>query len=133
MTHSNNINMSYAKAYVDNLQQALAEPWERMHEALKNMSERLAGEKKQIFRDSLVTNVMDMCKLLDKFNVTGDARMKQARLRIENILMGVTLRCTTGGRRLTSRYQEQGRCTAQKRCHGNPSNVRHNFLTGETK
>lgn len=84
------LNMSYAKAYADNLQQALAEPWERMHEALKNMSERLAGEKKQIFRDSLVTNVMDMCKLLDKFNVTGDARMKQARLRIENILMGVT-------------------------------------------
>ena len=84
------LNMSYAKAYVDNLQQALAEPWERMHEALKNMSERLAGEKKQIFRDSLVTNVMDMCKLLDKFNVTGDAGMKQAKARIENILMGVT-------------------------------------------
>lgn len=84
------LNMCYAKAYVDNLQQALQEPWERTHEALKNMSERLAGEKKQIFRDSLVTNVLDMCKLLDKFNVTGDARMKQAKVRIENILLGVT-------------------------------------------
>lgn len=84
------LNMCYAQAYVDNLQQALAEPWERMHEALKNMSERLAGEKKQIFRDSLVTNVLDMCKLLDKFNVTGDAGMKQAKARIENMLLGVT-------------------------------------------
>lgn len=84
------LNMCYAKAYVDNLQQALAEPWERMHEALKNMSERLAGEKKQIFRDSLVNNVLDLCTLLDKFNVTGDAGMKQAKARIENILLGVT-------------------------------------------
>lgn len=84
------LNMCYAQAYVDNLQQALAEPWERMHEALKNMSERLAGEKKQIFRDSLVTNVLDMCILLDKFNVTGDAGMKQAKARIENMLLGVT-------------------------------------------
>ena len=84
------LNMCYAQAYVDNLQQALAEPWERMHEALKNMSERLAGEKKQIFRDSLVTNVLDMCTLLDKFNVTGDAGMKQAKARIENMLLGVT-------------------------------------------
>jgi hypothetical protein len=84
------LNMCYAQAYVDNLQQALAEPWERMHEALKNMSERLAGEKKQIFRDSLVTNVLDMCALLDKFNVTGDAGMKQAKARIENLLLGVT-------------------------------------------
>lgn len=84
------LNMCYAKAYVDNLQQALQEPWERTYEALKNMSERLAGEKKQIFRDSLVTNVLDMCKLLDKFNVTGDAKMKQAKVRIENILLGVT-------------------------------------------
>lgn len=84
------LNMCYAQAYVDNLQQALAEPWERMHEALKNMSERLAGEKKQIFRDSLVTNVLDMCALLDKFNVTGDAGMKQAKARIENMLLGVT-------------------------------------------
>jgi hypothetical protein len=84
------LNMCYAQAYVDNLQQALAEPWERMHEALKNMSERLAGEKKQIFRDSLVNNVLDLCTLLDKFNVTGDAGMKQAKARIENILLGVT-------------------------------------------
>jgi len=84
------LNLSYAKAYSENLEQAMREPWERMHEALKNMSEKLAGDKKQIFRDSLVGNVMDMCGLLDKFNVTGDARMKQARVRIENILSGVT-------------------------------------------
>jgi len=81
---------SYASYYSENLQQAMREPWERMHEALTNMSTKLSGQSKQIFRDTLVSNVVEMCDLLDKFNITGDPKMKQARVRIENILLGVT-------------------------------------------
>ena len=54
------------------------------------MSDKLAGDKKQIFRDTLVTNVKDMCDLLEKFNITGDAKMRQARMKIEDALLGVT-------------------------------------------
>ena len=84
------LNLSYAKAYSENIEQAYKDVWERTHEALVNMSDKLAGEKKQIFRDTLVSNVIGMVDLLDKFNVTGDAKMKQARVRIENILRGIT-------------------------------------------
>ena len=58
--------------------------------ALTNMSAKLAGEKKQIFRDTLVTNVRDMIDLLDRFNVTDNPKMKQAKTKIENALLGVT-------------------------------------------
>ena len=84
------LNLSYAKAYSENLEQAYKDVWERTHEALTNMSEKLAGDKKQIFRDTLVSNVMGMVDLLDKFNVTGDSKMKQAKGRIEGILRGIT-------------------------------------------
>jgi hypothetical protein len=81
---------SYAEYYKQNLEDAMREPWQRTHDALKSMSDKLAGDKKQIFRDTLVTNVKDMCDLLEKFNITGDAKMRQARMKIEDALLGVT-------------------------------------------
>ena len=81
---------SYVKYYSSNLEQAMREPWGRMHEALTNMSNKLSGEKKQIFRDTLVGNVVELCDLMDKFNVTGDPKMKQAKVKIENALLGIT-------------------------------------------
>jgi hypothetical protein len=81
---------SYVTYYSSNLEQAMREPWERMHEALKNMSIKLSGDKKQIFRDTLVGNVVELCDLMDKFNVTGDPKMKQAKAKIENALLGIT-------------------------------------------
>ena len=81
---------SYITYYSSNLEQAMREPWERMHEALQNMSIKLSGDKKQIFRDTLVGNVVELCDLMDKFNVTGDPKMKQAKAKIENALLGIT-------------------------------------------
>ena len=81
---------SYQLAYQSNIESAYKDVWERTHEALTNMSAKLTGNQKQIFRDTLVTNVKEMVDLLDKFNITGDAKMKQAKLKIENALSGVT-------------------------------------------
>lgn len=81
---------SYASAYTANLESAYQDVWTRTHEALLNMSNKLTGNQKQIFRDTLVTNVKEMIDLLDKFNITGDTKMKQAKVKIENALLGVT-------------------------------------------
>ena len=81
---------SYAEYYQANLEQAYADVWERTHEALKRMSDMLSGEKKQIFRDTLVGNVQEMIDLLDKFNITGDPKMKQAKVKMESALSGIT-------------------------------------------
>jgi hypothetical protein len=81
---------SYSSAYKTNLEQAYSDVWQRTHEALKNMSTKLSGNDKQIFRDTLVSNVTEMVDLLDKFNVTGDKKMREAKVRIQNALLGVT-------------------------------------------
>lgn len=84
------LKTSYAQAYTSNLEFAYADVWQRTHDALLNMSTKLSGSDKQIFRDSLVSNVRDMTTLLDRFNITDDAKMKQAKVKIENALLGVT-------------------------------------------
>ena len=84
------LQTSYAEYYQSNLANAYTDVWERTHEALKNMSVKLSGTQKQIFRDTLVSNVREMVELLDKFNITGDTKMKQAKVKIENALLGVT-------------------------------------------
>jgi hypothetical protein len=84
------LQLSYQQAYTANLESAYKDVWDRTHEALVNMSAKLAGNNKQIFRDTLVTNVKEMIDLLDKFNITGDAKMRQAKVKIQSALSGVT-------------------------------------------
>lgn len=84
------LRSSYESYYQDQLKSAYADVWQRTHEALTNMSKKLEGEKKQTFRDTLVSNVEDMVELLDKFNITGDETMRRAKARIEQALRGVS-------------------------------------------
>jgi hypothetical protein len=54
------------------------------------MSDKLAGQDKQIFRDSLVNNAVDLCELLTKLNVTNDSKLEVMRKKLESALVGVS-------------------------------------------
>ncbi len=57
------------------------------------MSERLDyadHEQKKIFRDTLVTNVIDIVELLDVCNVTGDTQMTALKMKLDEALRGIT-------------------------------------------
>mgnify|MGYP001301118150 FL=1 len=66
--------------------------WKRMHTALANMSDKLTDSngKKQVFRDTLVSNALSMVDLLTTCNVTGDSQMEAMRQRLESTWRGVT-------------------------------------------
>ena len=75
----------YQSYYSAQLNNAMNDVWQRTHKALSAVSERLdysASEDKKIFRDTLVTNVLDMVELLTVCNVTGDSQMEAARLKL---------------------------------------------------
>jgi hypothetical protein len=80
----------YAKFYTDKLNDAMQDAWDRLHDCLRKMSDKLAGDEKQIFRDSLVHNASDMCELLTKLNVTNDPKLEDARKKLESALVGVS-------------------------------------------
>jgi hypothetical protein len=56
------------------------------------MSERLGVDdsgKKKVFRDSLVDGAVDLCELLKNLNVTNDAKLEDARRKLEGVLAGL--------------------------------------------
>jgi hypothetical protein len=83
------------------LQDAYKDMWERLHVTLKALSTKLTDADKprdtkegpnytQIFRDSLITNAVDLCGLLTKLNVTDDPMLEQARKQLEIAICGVS-------------------------------------------
>jgi len=57
------------------------------------MSERLDyadHEQKKVFRDTLVSNVIDIVELLEVCNVTNDSRMASLKNKLDDALRGVT-------------------------------------------
>lgn len=78
-----------ANAYEQRLANAMKEAWDRLHECLTRMSERLEIEtvdgehKPKIFRDSLVDNANEIVGLLSHFNLTKDEKLEDARRMLE--------------------------------------------------
>ena len=68
---------------------AMKDAWDRLHECLSRMSEKLSGTDKQIFRDSLVNNAVELCATLTKLNVTNDPKLEDARQKLERALVGI--------------------------------------------
>jgi hypothetical protein len=92
----------YETFFNSKLNDAMKDVWDRLHETLSHMSSKLADASAprvmkdgttnytQIFRDSLITNAMDLCGLLTKLNVTEDPKLEQARKTLEIAIAGVT-------------------------------------------
>ena len=100
-THLVELKNQYESFYSNKLTEAMQEAWNRLHDCVSKMSEKLAdaetprttkdGEvRTQIFRDSLVTNAVELCELLTKLNVTNDPKLEIARKRLESAVAGVT-------------------------------------------
>jgi hypothetical protein len=83
----------YDNYYRTQLESAMADVWQRAHDAISKMSERLDysdSTNKKVFRDSLVENMRDIVNLLGVCNVTNDPTMDGARRRLDQALTGVT-------------------------------------------
>lgn len=83
----------YEKFYTEQLGKAMADVWERAHDALTKMSERLDyadDATKKVFRDSLVVNVQEIVDLLGTMNVADDPHMTEAHKRLATAMQGIT-------------------------------------------
>jgi hypothetical protein len=81
---------------------AMGDVWNRLHTCLTHMSDKLTDlaqprvskdgteKRSQVFRDSLVSNAVDLCSLLTKLNVTNDPKLEYARAALEKTIAGVT-------------------------------------------
>lgn len=82
----------YRSYYRRQLEAAMADVNRRAYDVLIRMSERLDygdNETKKVFRDSLVTNVLEIADLMDACNLTGDQAMKGNAQTLRDLLRGV--------------------------------------------
>lgn len=64
---------------------AMGDAWQRVHDVVSKTVERLS-DPDAIFRDSLVTNAVELCGMLPSLNLTNDPAMEGVRQTIERTL-----------------------------------------------
>jgi hypothetical protein len=87
------LQSQYEAFYSAQLERAMSDIWSRAYEVLSRMSERLDyadGDQKKVFRDTLVSNVIDLVDMMETMNITGDPNMQLQQRRLKNALQGIT-------------------------------------------
>lgn len=85
------LQQQYKDYYQEKLNSAMKDAWDRLHETLTHLSERMdyTDENKKKFWDSTITNASELCSLLTSLNVTDDPKLEAMRQRLEKALSGV--------------------------------------------
>lgn len=88
------VRAEYESKFNERLATAMKAPWERLHEMLTHMSEKLNDtdeETKRRYHDTLLTNPLELCELLTKLNVTNDPKLEEARRQLEAAIANETI------------------------------------------
>lgn len=95
------LEAQYKEFYDNKLKEAMTDMWNRLHETLTHMSDKLSNSEQprklkngeavhtKIFRDSMVENAVELCGLLTKLNVSNDTQLELARQKLEKAIHGV--------------------------------------------
>ena len=67
--------------------EAMKDLWNRLYEGVRHMVDRLS-DNKAIFRDSLITNLVELCDLMPRLNVLDDPDLERMRNEVEAKLTG---------------------------------------------
>lgn len=65
------------------LKAAMDDVWRRLFEVVESLHER-TSDKKAIFRDTLISNIKDICEILDRVNITNDPNLEAMRQEVAN-------------------------------------------------
>ena len=88
------LRAQYESAYEGRVQDAMKTAWDKLHDSLLTMSEKLAdpeGEKPKLFHGTFVTNITDLCSLLTHLNITNDPELEKARRELERAVASVDI------------------------------------------
>lgn len=83
----------YARVYTQRIDDTMKEVFDRLHDALKHMVERLdysGKEDKKRFHNTLIDNVRDLVGMLADFNITGESKLTTLHMQLDQALMGIT-------------------------------------------
>lgn len=86
------LRAQYDSAYDLRVKEAMQSAWDKLHEMLLRMSDKLVepeDSKTKLFHSTFVTNVHDLCGLLTHLNITKDPELEKARRQLERAVSGL--------------------------------------------
>lgn len=92
-TELSDLRYQYESAYDTRVKEAMQSAWDKLHEALTSMSDKLddvEGERR-LFRDNWLSNITDLCGLLSHLNITNDPDLERARRELERMALRTDL------------------------------------------
>lgn len=107
------LQQQYASFYEEQIVRGVGHVWSRVNDALTRMSERLDyadHEQKKVFRNSLVSNVLEVIDMMETMNITNDPTMQLQCRRLKLAMQGVSpeaLREDEGLRRSTKQSVDE--------------------------
>lgn len=92
------LRQQYETEKNEKVHEAMREAWNRLHEVLQHISERMedtvdenGNRVKKKFRESVIDNPAELCGLLTKLNVTKDPHLEEARRMLETAITGASV------------------------------------------
>ena len=84
-TELQNIQQQVGQRVEDSIEVAMQEAWQRLYDKVKHMADKLS-DNKNIFRDTLIENLREVCDVLKRMNITDDTDLENMRQRVETHL-----------------------------------------------
>lgn len=89
-----NMREDYEAAFNARLDDAMREPWEKLHKQLEAMTNKLQQAADQDgggmrWHDTFITNAQDLCGMLTHLNLTQDPKLEAARKDLERAISNV--------------------------------------------
>jgi hypothetical protein len=70
----------------ESTQEAMKDLWQRLYNSVAHIAERMEGEEKKKFNDTLITNAREIVELLPRLNITGDPALEAMRKEVKDKL-----------------------------------------------
>lgn len=88
------LRKQYDASLSSRLAEAMQSQWDKLHDMLTGMSNKLVepeGEDKRRWHDTFVTNAHELCAMLSHLNVAKDPKLEEARTKLERAMLGVDI------------------------------------------
>jgi hypothetical protein len=88
------MKQQYETAISERVAEAMQSQWDKLHDMLSRMSDKLVepdGEDKRRWHDTFIGNAREMCAMLGHLNVTKDPKLEEARRKLEHAIHGVDI------------------------------------------
>ena len=80
-----NIRKQVGEKVESSIENAMREAWQRLYDKVQHIADKLS-DNKNIFRDTMIDNLKELCDVLKRMNITNDVNLENIRQQVDTKL-----------------------------------------------